>query len=91
METMNQRTAIATPAWPAASATSRALTLACATSATDARTADVRLVARALVVQGSSVSIPATKRDRATTGTPLMGHVGFAGYVPGSIAWSPPI
>ena len=89
MENMNQRTAFAFPALPAACASSRALVLACATSA-DLRTNDVRTVARVALLPGAGVSIAATMRDRATTGTTRMGHVGFAGYVPGSLAWSPP-
>lgn len=91
MENMTMRIAIAFPALPAAFASSRALVPACATSA-DHRTADVRMLARAASLQGTGVSIAATVRDRATTGTTRKGQTGLvAGYVPGSLAWSPPI
>ncbi len=89
MENMTQRTAFAIPAGPAACATTRALVLAGAT-ATDIRTNDVRTVACVALLQGTGVSIAATKRVRAA-GTTGMRHTGFPAYVPGSIAWSPPI
>ena len=64
--------------------------LLCATPATDLRTSRVRGDVRvdlawseATAIQGTCVRMTAT-----TTG---MGHVGTAGYVPGSPTWSPPI
>jgi hypothetical protein len=49
----------------------------CATPATDLAWSE------ATAIQGKRVRMTAT-----TTG---MGHVGTAGYVPGSLTWSPPI
>ncbi len=90
MENFTQRTAYVIPACPDAFATTRALMLAGAT-VTDSRTLDVRTVARAASFQGTGVSIAATKRVRATGIATGMRHTGFPAYVPGSIAWSPPI
>jgi hypothetical protein len=93
MENITQRTAYVIPACPDAFATTRALMLAGAT-VNDARTLDVRTVAREALVKGTGVSISGTPRVRATgiTSTATgMRHTGFPALVPGSIAWSPPI
>lgn len=88
MENMNLRTAPS--AWMAPS--ERALVLPCATRTADLRTDDVRSNVRVDVP--ATAAIAEIKRERIavpTVRTTGMGHVGFAGYVPGSLAWSPPI
>ncbi len=71
------------------------LTLLCATPATDLRTYDVRSDVRFGTAQGAAAqaisAIFWAKRVRVTAPTTGMGHVGFAGFVPGSWTWSPPI
>lgn len=75
----------ATPATPS-------LALLCATPATDLRTSRVRSDVRLGLLWGQTSAIQG-KRVRVTAGTTGMGHVvAFgAGYVPGSLTWSPPI
>jgi hypothetical protein len=65
---------------------SRALAHACATPTTDSRTLRVRGDVRPAAA-GVAVS---AQRIRVTAATTGMGQLGFAGYVPGSLAWSPP-
>ena len=93
MENMNQRIAIAQLAgnagWIAAPQSERALMLACATPAVDSRTTGVRIDVRVATTTAAPAIQGKRVRVTATTG---MGHVGFAAaYVPGSLAWSPPI
>ncbi|KAA1426931.1 hypothetical protein [Nocardioides antri] len=72
------------------------LTLLCATPATDLRTLDVRSDVRFGTAQGAAAQAIGAKRVRMTATTTGMGHVGTehivfaAGYVPGSLTWSPP-
>lgn len=69
----------------------RTLALLCATPATDLRTYDVRSDVRFGTAQGAAAQANWTKRVRTSAPTTGMGHVGFAGVVPGSLTWSPPI
>jgi hypothetical protein len=71
------------------------LALLCATPATDLRTSRVRSDVRVDLAIGETTAIQG-KRMRVTAPTTGMGHGGnghivFAGYVPGSWTWSPPI
>jgi hypothetical protein len=85
----NMTKLIAMPQLAAAPLAQRALTLACATPAADLRTLDVRIDVRRAVTATPAVQ---GKRIRVSAPTTGMGHVGFsAGYVPGSMTWSPPI
>ncbi len=84
MENNTMRITIAAPQ------SARALALPCATPATDLRTYDVRSDVRFGTAQGAAAQAIWAKRVRVTA-TPVMGHVGFAGTVPGSRTWSPPI
>lgn len=69
----------------------RPLALLCAAPATDLRTSDVRSDVRFGTAQGAATQAIWAKRVRVTAPTTGMGHVGFAGVVPGSLTWSPPI
>jgi hypothetical protein len=62
----------------------------CATPATDLRTSRVRGDVRVDLAWSEATAIQG-KRVRMTATTTGMGHVGTAGYVPGSLTWSPPI
>jgi len=79
----------------AAPKSSDALALLCATPATDLRTTDVRSNVRsgkAPVADQDICTVFWGDRVRVTATTTGMGHAGFAaGYVPGSLTWSPPI
>jgi len=86
VENMTKHVSKAAPAMPFA------LTLLCASPATDLRTSRVRGDVRVDLAWGEATAIQG-KRVRVTAPTAGMGHVvAFgAGYVPGSWTWSPPI
>ena len=78
----------------AAPKSSDPLALLCATPATDLRTYDVRSDVRFGTAQGAAalaIGADFWQMRVRVTATPVMGHVGFAGTVPGSRTWSPPI
>lgn len=79
---------------PNAAAHQSALALPCATQAADLRTYDVRTDVRSgkAPVAGQAIASDFWgNRVRVTAPTNGMGHVGFAGIVPGPRTWSPPI